>query len=230
LNEHKDDILQDELSGLTVGADFKELNKADTEAKVVVSKAKREEMRKILIMDQGRCPSCHSKTETFLLTTVCTNCSWFRTTNAGQGEVKISLLNKEVITCNYIHRGKDMILCIRDGVLVAEVLNSQIFKIEHLFTDEELEIIKEKTFKLSGVCCWCEKPLIESEEGGPYIDLVAFGLLQERYVFCSEKCQKSFRRQYVPRIHRNCYETDCNECNLCVKRFDSKGIKRNILK
>ena len=27
--------------------------------------------------------------------------------------------------------------------------------------------------------------------------------------------------RYPSRVHRNCYETDCAECDLCTKRYDT---------
>ena len=56
---------------------------------------------------------------------------------------------------------------------------------------------------------------------------VAFGTTQERYCFCSDECYEAFRKMYPARIHRNCYERDCEECNLCVKRYrgESGGMR-----
>jgi hypothetical protein len=225
----KDDLLQEEISGLAVD-DLREIKRADTEAKVVVDQAKRTDLKNAMIMDQGRCPQCHSRTETFLLTRVCTNCGWFRTTNSDRGEIQVSLMSGETITCDYVHRGEDLLLCLREGVMVAEINNSQIHRIDHNYSEEDLSYLRNNMRRLSGSCSWCERNLEEGDEEGPYIDLVAFGMLQERYVFCSEKCQKAFRRQYRARVHRNCYERDCASCNECIKRYDSQGIKRNLIK
>ena len=49
------------------------------------------------------------------------------------------------------------------------------------------------------------------------------------YAFCSEDCMSSFRRRYPTRIHRNCYETDCRDCNECVRRYDVDGFRRRLL-
>ena len=78
------------------------------------------------------------------------------------------------------------------------------------------------------ICSWCNEALNPDEEE-IYEDYVAFGTFQEHYIFCSEKHQKEFRKMYPSRIHRNCYETDCNQCELCIKRYDTHGFKRRII-
>ena len=46
-------------------------------------------------------------------------------------------------------------------------------------------------------------------------------------LFCSAACYEAFRKMYPSRVHRNCYETKCSECNLCTKRYDDEtdGIR-----
>ena len=95
----------------------------------------------------------------------------------------------------------------------------------------ELEQARQDMYRIrGGVCSWCEKDFADSDVGDPLEDYVAFGTLQERYVLCSEKCMSAFRKQYPPRVHRNCYETDCKDCTLCVKRFDVQSFRRHIIK
>jgi hypothetical protein len=56
---------------------------------------------------------------------------------------------------------------------------------------------------------------------------VAFGASQERYCFCSDECYEAFRKMYPARVHRNCYERNCAECNLCIKRYgdEAEGVR-----
>ncbi|HPY90544.1 MAG TPA: hypothetical protein PLT23_07435, partial [Lentisphaeria bacterium] len=56
---------------------------------------------------------------------------------------------------------------------------------------------------------------------------VAFGVSQERYCFCSDECYEAFRRMYPARVHRNCYDRNCNDCDFCVKRYgdEADGIR-----
>ena len=49
---------------------------------------------------------------------------------------------------------------------------------------------------------------------------------QMRYVFCSNKCNEAFQKQYPIRIHKNCYERSCLDCDLCEKTLP--GRRRNL--
>jgi hypothetical protein len=103
-------------------------------------------------------------------------------------------------------------------------------RVEYVWEDEELQEAREQVKRLiKGACSWCEKGLEQVESDGPFVDYVAFGRLQERYVFCATKCMRQFRRQFPTRIHRNCYEDDCSKCDKCIKRYDTTGFKRTIL-
>jgi hypothetical protein len=104
-------------------------------------------------------------------------------------------------------------------------------RVDYLWDEVELIQAKEAARRVRrGICSWCETSLEETpvEEHGE--DYVAFGVFQERYIFCSEKCQRGFRKRYPSRVHRNCYETDCGSCELCVKRFECSDYKRKILR
>ncbi len=96
--------------------------------------------------------------------------------------------------------------------------------------DEELSRAREQVKRQRyGICSWCDADLSEVEGEGPFEDFVSHGAFQERYIFCSEKCMGSFRKRYPPRIHRNCYEKDCNVCDMCIKRYDTDGFRRHTL-
>lgn len=225
-----DTQLKDEFTQITDIGDPKEIGKADTEVKVAVSEAARADIRDVMLIDQGRCPSCHSRTETFLFTVVCPSCGWYRRKVPDKGHSTVFLKSKEKILCDYVHRGKEEYLCIKDGVVIAEVMRSSVDLVRHEWKENELDEVKGQAHRYrTGLCSWCDKLL--SEVSGEEIseDYAAFGATQEHYVFCSEKCQRAFRKQYPSRIHRNCYETDCNQCNLCIKRFDTRNFKRKIL-
>jgi hypothetical protein len=228
-----DELLRGELTELSMAGDRREFSRADTEVREVVSRATKADIRNIMLIDQGRCPSCHARTENFLFTRVCPSCGWFRREVPGKGKSRVYLKNGEEIACDYVFRGgNDEFLLIREGVVVSEVMRSSVWKVDHVWEANDLQEARALAKKLrEGLCSWCERSLAETtDEEGVYEDYVAFGALQERYLFCSEKCQRAFRRQYASRVHRNCYETDCNLCNLCIKRYDTHGFKRNILK
>ena len=226
----KDDTLIEEFAELSDIGGAKEIGKADTEVKVALSEATRADIRTIMLMDQGRCPSCHGRTERFLFTVVCPSCGWYRRKIPEKGHSVVHLRDGKRITCDYVHRGVDEYLCIKDGVVIAEVVRSSVFNIEHSWKENELDEARELAHRLRiGICSWCEKSLADADHDDTGEDYVAFGASQEHYTFCSEKCQRSFRKQYPSRVHRNCYETDCNSCSLCIKRFDTRGYKRRVI-
>jgi hypothetical protein len=226
-----DETLREEFTGVTDIGDPKEIGRADSEVKVTVAEANKSDIRNIMLIDQGRCPQCQGRLERFLFTDVCPSCGWYRRKVPEIGHSIVHLNDGKKIVCDYVHRGKDEFLCIKDEVVIAEVMRSSVFRIEHAWKDDELERARENSRRLrEGICSWCEKPLSESEHDDAGEDYVAFGTTQEHYFFCSEKCQRAFRKQYPSRIHRNCYETDCNQCTLCIKRFDTRSFKRRILR
>jgi len=67
-------------------------------------------------------------------------------------------------------------------------------------------------------CAWCNTPC-RPEQDGFHLVHVAIGTFQERHYFCSDDCFEAFRRMYPARVHRNCYERPCNDCDFCVKRY-----------
>ncbi len=227
----KDKKLAEEIDELTSLGDRRELIRADTEVKEVVSKATKTDIRNIMLIDQGRCPVCAARTENFLFTVVCPSCGWFRRDIPSRGAAVVHLEEEGSIECDYVHHGsRDEFLCIRDGVVISELMRSQVRRIDYVWAEGELDEARATSRRMkSGICSWCESDLSASEGDEHREDYVAFGAYQERYVFCSEKCQRSFRRHYPVRVHRNCYEVDCNQCNLCIKRYDTHGFKRNIL-
>lgn len=227
----KDQKLAEEIDELTSSGDRRELIRADTEVKEVVSKATKTDIRNIMLIDQGRCPVCAARTENFLFTVVCPSCGWFRRDVPNRGSAVVHLENEGSIECDYVHHGsRDEFLCIRDGVVISELMRSEVNRIDYVWAEGELDEARALSRRMkNGICSWCESDLSESPVEDHREDFVAFGAYQERYVFCSEKCQRSFRRHFPARVHRNCYEVDCNQCSLCIKRFDTHGFKRNIL-
>lgn len=227
----KDSKLTAEIGELTAIGDRRDLQRADTEVKDVVSKATQTDIRNIMLIDQGRCPVCAAITENFLFTVVCPSCGWFRREIPNRGSAVVELTTGKKIECDYIHHGRsDEYLCIKDGVVISEVMKSEVRRIDYVWAAGELDEARTHSHRLSaGICSWCEANLQESDEEDHREDYVAIGAFQEHFVFCSEKCQRAFRRHYPARVHRNCYEVDCNQCNECIKRFDTHGFKRNIL-
>lgn len=71
-------------------------------------------------------------------------------------------------------------------------------------------------------CAWCNTPCRPDKDGFHLVH-VALGAFQERHCFCSDECYEAFRRMYPARVHRNCYERSCTECNYCIKRFANES-------
>jgi len=227
----KDAKLLEELSELSVDEDRRELDRADSEVLEAVSEATRADIRELKLLEYGRCPECRSRTDRFLYTVVCPSCGWHRREVPTTGQTAVHLDNGDVVECDRAYQGDDEYLCVKDGVVVAQVLRRFIRRVEYIWGEEELEKARSEARKHRyGVCSWCEHDLSDIEEGeGPYEDFVAFGSSQERFVFCSERCMAAFRKRYPSRIHRNCYETDCSSCDLCMKRYDVDGFRRHLL-
>jgi len=231
-DQHNDETLKDEFMEASDIGDPKSVSKVDTEVRGVLNEANKSDIHDILMIDQGRCPSCHGRLDKFVFTVVCPSCGWFKHKAPDKGQSHVFLTNGKEIICDYVHRGKTDYLCIKEGVIISKITKSSIFNIDFVWEKNELENARKQSQKsLGGTCSWCEKIFKkENEKEEIFEDYIAFGSTQEHYIFCSEKCQRSFRKQYPSRIHRNCYETDCKVCNLCIKRYDTRNYKRNILK
>jgi hypothetical protein len=74
-------------------------------------------------------------------------------------------------------------------------------------------------------CAWCDTPC-RPEHDGFHLVHIALGSFQERHCFCCDDCYEAFRRMYPARVHRNCYERPCADCNYCIKRYsdESEGL------
>ncbi len=71
-------------------------------------------------------------------------------------------------------------------------------------------------------CAWCDTPC-RPEQDGFHLVHIALGSFQERHCFCCDECYEAFRRMYPARVHRNCYERPCAECNYCKKRYTEES-------
>ena len=231
-DEAKQDVeLQDELDELTASENPRNVDRAKTEAERAISDATFADIRGITLIERGRCPECGGRTELMVFSRVCTNCGWYRWGSQEAGTCMVILETGEKIKCDKIFNVKgDRILCVRDDVVQNLVSAASIRRVDYEWDKEKLERARFRYQKeRTGVCDWCGVGLRDLDESLPILeDYVAFGAFQERFRLCSEKCLVSFRRQYPTRIHRNCYQTDCNTCDQCIKRFDTLNFKRII--
>ena len=76
------------------------------------------------------------------------------------------------------------------------------------------------------LCAWCNKEA-DVHKDGFHIVHIAIGSTQERYCFCCDECYEAFRQMYPSRVHRNCYDRSCEDCNDCIKRYSTEtdGIR-----
>ncbi len=71
-------------------------------------------------------------------------------------------------------------------------------------------------------CAWCNTPCHPNQDGFHVVH-IALGSFQERHCFCCDDCYEAFRRMYPARVHRNCYERPCADCNYCIKRYTEEA-------
>ncbi len=200
------------------------LNETMVEIHEAVKEAAKASLRDIKLMEEGRCPSCGHKTQQFLFTSVCASCGWFSFISPTEGQSIIHLKNGNRIECGTTFDTQGgFILGITDGVVRAKVSTENVEYIEFAWSEEE--IAKKKKLRAreqAGVCTWCEKHLTEESEETPTIVYAAFGNYQDRFVFCSERCEESFKKQYPVRVHKNCYNRSCLDCDLCIKKYSGE--------
>jgi hypothetical protein len=227
----KDPSLAEELEELAASGSRREIDRAGSEVQQAVTEAKRADIRQIMMIEHGRCPECQGRTDNYLFTVVCPSCGWYRREQPNAGKTVLHLDDGASIACDRIYRvAGDEFVCVANGVVVALAMRRHVHRIEYQWTECELSQMRERSRKLrTGTCYWCESRPAEDGGDGPFEDYVAFGIFQERYVFCSEACMVSFRKRYPSRVHRNCYETDCRTCDNCVKRYDVDGFRRRLL-
>ena len=198
-----------------------DLDEALVEVNETVREAAKASLRDIKLLEEGHCPSCgHKALRQFLFTTVCTSCGWVSFISPEEGKSLIHLQSGRAIECGTTFETKGgFLLGITDGVVRAKVSKDNVEYVEFAWTDEEIQRKREsRAREETGICSWCEKPLVDSEDE-IIIVYAAFGNTQERFIFCTDKCNEAFQKQYPIRIHKNCYERPCPGCDLCNKRY-----------
>jgi hypothetical protein len=217
--EGQDQEVEEAMSLL--GGDNGRLDETMEEIDEAVKEAAKSSLRDIRLMEEGRCPSCGHKASSFLFTTVCANCGWFSHISPEDGHSVIHLKNGAKIECGSTFDTKDYyILGITDGVVRAKVSKDNVEYIEFRWTEDEIE--KKRQVRVTvqaGVDAWTEKLLSDYDSDEHVIVYASFGPTQERYVFGNRENAEAFKKQYPVRVHKNCYERTCLECDLCVKKF-----------
>lgn len=219
--EDPGDLMEENISTLARQSSGRELDEVVTEVEESIKQASRSSLKELSMQAAGRCPDCGKGIQTFVRTKLCLNCGWASFITPGSGRTVVHTLNGQAVECDQAFTIRDGdVLCLAEGFVVQLVPKHNVSSIEYAWTDEErARQRRQAENEKRSVCGWCQKEIGQEDE--TFVDYVAFGTFQNRYMFCSEDCQDAFRKHYPSRIHRNCYETDCEECDLCVKRYEN---------
>ena len=225
-----DQEMEEHLSVLNA-EDSAAVERVSKEVGTKIVEASKESVKGKKLLEEGRCPECGHKVQKFLFTSICENCGWSQYHRPEQGRVAVHLKGgapDAAIECEQTFSTPDEVLCVSGDVVRFRVPRSGVMFVEYRWTDDE---IKKRRSDLeseeSAECDWCNKVFLRGDEDAR-VTFAAFAREQERFMFCSEDCQKSFHRQYPTRIHRDCYNRDCGNCNECEKKFDDTSYETYI--
>jgi len=220
--EDQEERLEEQIGQLVDKDDSHRLEQVEAEVESEIKRAAELGVREIRFLSEGRCPRCAKPVEVLLFTAVCPHCGWASYITPEKGAIVVHLKTGSTVSCQRVFRvdGGDL-LCLTGKVATSRVPAENVDFIEYQWSPEEIAAKqRELEREASRICHWCER---EFDRDNPErrVTYVAFGRSQERYCFCSEKCFEAFRRQFPTRIHRNCYEVNCTECELCEKRYEA---------
>ena len=201
----------------------------ERDAKRQLREAAEHSLRRLHVIQRGRCPQCGEHLRQHLFASICDNCGWNAYDAPRHGSVRVHMARTgEVIEGERCYILKDSsVLVMRDDVVAARLNPDALGWVEYNWTPEELQQRhKEVLDHLTIQCGWCNQ-VCDPELDGFHMVQVAFGATQERYCFCTDDCYEAFRKMYPARVHRNCYERSCADCDLCIKRYEDEkeGIR-----
>ena len=194
-----------------------------------IQDAAEDSLKKLHLAQAGHCPACGEPLRRHLFAAICEGCGWHTYDVPRTGPVRIHLKKGDAPVegdrCYLLKIGD--VLLVKHDVVVARIARDAISWIEYYWTeDEDEQRYKQAVGRLSVICGWCGQPASPSHDGFHVVQ-VAFGSTQERHCFCSDDCYEAFRRMYPARVHRDCYERNCKDCSLCVRRYgeETEGIR-----
>lgn len=223
LPEHQRDKLERDMLILddTYGLRERRVHK---EAEKQVQDAAEDSLKKLHLIQMGRCPVCGEHLHQHLFATVCESCDFHTYEVPRRGPVKVHLAAGgdpvQGENCHVLKNGD--VLVMREDVVVAKIPRKAVSWVEYVWSGVEIDQrYKQLIDRMKLVCGWCNGPA-DPDKDGFHLAQVAFGSSQERHVFCCDDCYEAFRKTYPARVHRNCYERNCVDCNLCIKRYDDE--------
>lgn len=199
----------------------------EAEKKVLTAAA--DSLKKFHMIQLGRCPNCGEHLHKHLFASICESCGWNTYDTPREGPVRVHLKggneSVEGERCYTVESGT--VLVLRNDVVVAKIPPANVSWVEYLWNEVDLDQRHKQVLERMVILCgWCNQES-DPEADGFHMAQVAFASTQERYCFCSDECYEAFRKMYPARVHRNCYERNCAECNLCIKRYsdESEGLR-----
>ncbi len=195
------------------------------EATKQLHEAAENSLRRLQVIQHGRCPQCGDSLRQHLFASVCDACGWYVYDAPRQGGVRVHLTHSgEVVEGERAYVVKTgAVLVLRDDAVIARIPPTAVGWVEYLWPLDELDQRhKEVLDRLTITCGWCGK-VADTDADGFHMCQIAFGATQERYCFCSDECFEAFRKMYPARVHRNCYERSCDGCDLCTKRYENEA-------
>jgi hypothetical protein len=192
------------------------------EATKAVQDAAENSLRKLHVIQMGRCPVCGEHLRRHMFASICEACGWHTFDVPRKGPVRVHMKDgREVVEgdrCYVVKTG--FALIVRNDVVVAKIPKESYDYVEYVWSQDEVEQRHRGMLEqVNIVCAWCATDTDPGKDGFHVVQ-VAFGSVQERHCFCSDDCYEAFRKMYPARVHRDCYNRRCSECNLCVKQFD----------
>ena len=232
----RDGVLQDEQRErleidrqILESPDSDEGGEIEREAKHQLRRAAEASLRRLHVIQHGRCPQCGDHLRQHLFASVCDSCGWNVYDTPRHGDIRVHLSRGgESIEGERCYILKDgTLLVLRNDAVVARLNREAVGWVEYHWSEDELGQRNREVFDhLTIDCGWCSQ-VCDPDADGFHMVQVAFGATQERYCFCGDDCYEAFRKMYPARVHRNCYERSCTDCTLCVKRYEdeSEGLR-----
>lgn len=224
LQEEQQKALEQDISILE-DEDGSREERLQKEAEKEVQNAAEDSFKKLHVIQMGRCPVCGEHLHQHLFASICESCGWHTFDSPLNGPVKVHLKNRsEPLQGDRVYVIKTgFLLVVQNDLVVAKVPSDAYDYIEYIWDENEIDQRHRGVVERMRLSCgWCAKNANPAEDGFHLVH-VAFGTTQERYTFCSDECYEAFRNMYPARVHRDCFNRNCSECNLCVKRYSDEG-------